>query len=85
MKLKTIVQKQFRIQQLSSKALDYIKLKEIYNLTKEETQSLHKLKTEPNLIIKPADKGGATVLIDEEKYIKEALGQLNDTKYYKKT
>jgi len=35
-----------------------------------------------NLIIKPADKGSATVLINRADYIKEAYRQLNNDKYY---
>ena len=30
------------------------------------------------------DKGGATVILNSEDYVAEALGQLDNTKYYKK-
>ena len=38
----------------------------------------------PNIIIKPADKGSSVVIMDREQYIWEAHRQLKDTVYYKK-
>ena len=37
-----------------------------------------------NIIIKPADKGGATAILNTEDYITEAVRQLSNTKYYRK-
>ena len=37
----------------------------------------------PNLIIKPADKGGVICIINRDVYEKEILRQLSDEKYYK--
>ena len=54
------------------------------NLSKLERESLKKLKTMDDIIITKADKGGATVIIDIEDYIKEAERQLNDVNSYKK-
>jgi hypothetical protein len=59
-----------------------IKLKTPKNLTEEEIAAMHTLKNEPSIIIKPADKGGATVIMDKKSYLKEAYRQLNDQKYY---
>jgi len=59
-----------------------IKLKDKSNLKKEELDSINGLKNMKNLMIKPADKGSTTVLIDRQEYIKEAKRQLNNSKYY---
>jgi len=42
------------------------------------------LKGLKNIVIKPADKGSATVLMNRDDYIKEAERQLNNNKYYVK-
>ncbi|CAJ0967794.1 unnamed protein product [Ranitomeya imitator] len=52
------------------------------NLSREEYRSLMDLKNNRNLIIKPADKGGAIVVLDRTYYINEILSQLNDTNTY---
>lgn len=62
----------------------YIKLKEKHNLTHDELTSLKKLKSNKTIIIKPADKGGATVILDTDNYIREANRQLDNNTYYRK-
>lgn len=59
-----------------------IRLYECDNLTRSETEGLKNLRNQTNILIKPADKGGATVILDREHYITEALRQLNDENYY---
>lgn len=59
-----------------------ISLKEDNNLTTEEAEALKNLKNNRDIIIKPADKGGATVILNRDSYLKEAYRQLNNTKYY---
>ena len=54
------------------------------NITKHEIQSLYQLKTDNDLIIKPADKGGAIVIWPKDSYLKEAYRQLNDSNHYRK-
>ena len=54
------------------------------NLSIDEVNSINKLKKNPNIIIKPYDKGSGIVVLDKEKYIKEAERQLNNPLYYKK-
>ena len=44
---------------------------------------IKKLAKNPHTVIKSADKGGATVLMDTSDYIREANRQLADTKHYK--
>jgi hypothetical protein len=61
----------------------FIKLKDKNNLAVNELDSLKKLRSNKNIIIKSADKGGATVIMDIENYIFEANRQLNDSNYYK--
>ena len=75
---------QSNLMHLNSSKYDSIKLNEVDNLTKNERESLFNLRKNQNLIIKPADKGGATVLMDKTNYIVEAQKQLNDAKYYTK-
>jgi hypothetical protein len=54
------------------------------NLSKEEKIAIKSLKQDENIIIKPADKGSATVIMDKSEYIKEANRQLSNTLHYKK-
>ena len=53
------------------------------NLTKDEKQALRSLKHNTDIVIKPADKGSAVVVMDRDHYISEAERQLSDTKFYK--
>ena len=55
------------------------------NLTKEEYKGIKSLKNNRDIIIKPADKGSAVVILARESYINEGQRQLNDTKFYEKT
>ena len=53
------------------------------NLTRQETKALHSLKKRTDIVIKPADKGSAVVVMDRDHYISEAERQLNDKDFYK--
>ncbi|CAJ0919645.1 unnamed protein product [Ranitomeya imitator] len=53
------------------------------NLTQCERLSLDQLSSDKTLIIKPADEGGATVIMDKTDYLEEVFRQLNDTSVYK--
>ena len=55
-----------------------------YNLKLKERKAIKSLKDNPNIVIKPADKGGAIVIMNKEDYVKECLRQLSDKKHYKK-
>ena len=52
------------------------------NLTKADRGALQNLKKRDDIIIKPADKGSAVVVMDREHYISEAERQLNDSNFY---
>ena len=54
------------------------------NITKNETQALKSLQNRADIVIKPADKGGAVCVWDKTMYIKEAEKQLSDTRFYRK-
>ena len=54
------------------------------NLTQDEVLALRTLQCERQIVIKPADKGAVTVIMDRDKYILEGERQLNDTHYYAK-
>ena len=74
------------IEALSSALKDEIetcqktKLKD--NISIRERNALKRLADNPNIIIKQADKGGATVVMKSSSYKSEALRQLNDTTFY---
>ena len=53
-----------------------------HNITKTETDTIKSLKHNPELIIKPADKGCATVVMSRECYIREAERQLSNKRHY---
>lgn len=52
------------------------------NLTKEEQEALKNLKRYEDIVIKQADKGSAVVVMDKNRYIREAMRQLNDGEVY---
>ena len=54
------------------------------NLSKQERKALTKLRKRTDIVIKPADKGSGTVVMDRSWYVNECHGRLNDAKYYKK-
>ena len=54
------------------------------NLTKPEKQAIKSLQNNKNIIIKPADKGSATVIMNKKDYIDEANRQLSNTLHYRK-
>ena len=53
------------------------------NLTREEWQTLNSPRKCTDIIIKPADKGSAVIVMDHQKYIDEAMRQLNDRRNYR--
>lgn len=52
------------------------------NITKREKMALKELKNNKNLIIRAADKGGAVVIMNAQKYIKINMEMLSDTSTY---
>ena len=55
-----------------------------HNLLPAEKTALKELMDSKDLIIKPADKGGAICIQDADKYKAEILSQLSNDKFYKK-
>ena len=53
------------------------------NLSKGEQKATEELAKRKDVIITNAGKGGAVVIMDVEKYIKEANRQLSDKRNYK--
>jgi hypothetical protein len=51
------------------------------NLTQNERDTLNKLSKTRNLVFKPADKGGALVVMDREEYKNAMLEMLNEDQY----
>lgn len=58
------------------------KRKKYSNLSRNELVALRELKNDEDIIIKPADKGGAIVLMNRADYINEANRQLNNQMFY---
>lgn len=59
-------------------------IEEEANISCEEVKILRDLKSLKSIVIKPADKGSAVVILSREQYIMEAERQLNDPIYYEK-
>ena len=55
-----------------------------FNTSKHERKEIGTLKNNTEIIIKPADKGGAIVIMDKLDYIKEGERQLQQLQHYKK-
>ena len=53
-----------------------------HNISPEERSAIKRLNDNPNLIIKPADKGSGIVLMNTCDYVYEAYKQLNDYNFY---
>ena len=53
------------------------------NFTTRERNDCRQLSRRTDIIIKSADKGSGTVVMDRDWYITECLRQLNDSKFYK--
>ena len=60
-----------------------IKTRPRYNTTKEERKAISTLRKNLDIVIKPADKGGAIVILNKTDYIKEGERQLANTDHYK--
>jgi tRNA/tmRNA/rRNA uracil-C5-methylase (TrmA/RlmC/RlmD family) len=54
------------------------------NLTQTERSALRDLQERDDIIIKPADKGSAVVVMDKTTYLQEAERQLSDCRFYEK-
>ena len=52
------------------------------NLSETEKLALKELDSNPDIVIKPADKGGKIVILDRDAYINEAIRQLSNSKFY---
>lgn len=58
------------------------KLRVKSNISIEESNAIKELKSRDDIVIKPADKGGATVVWRKDLYIEECMRQLSDQSYY---
>ena len=54
------------------------------NLSDHQLNAIKSLGNKPEIIVKPADKGSATVVMSREAYIKEVERQLGNGKHYTK-
>ena len=77
MKYKTCV-----IHDMESKLM--IKPRPRFNTSKDERKAIVTLRKNSDIIIKPADKGGAIVILNKTDYIKEGERQLENSEHYQK-
>ena len=54
------------------------------NLTLQQLKTIQELRKNEEIIIKPADKGGAVVIMQKDLYLQEAMRQLNNNNYYER-
>ncbi|XP_072051788.1 uncharacterized protein [Amphiura filiformis] len=52
------------------------------NITSKEREAITRLRNNPDIVIKPADKGGAIVVLRKDLYIQEAERQLSNADFY---
>ena len=62
-----------------------IKGSKLQNLTRSEKSAVKELKSIKSIIIKPADKGSASVVMNSDDYKSEVNRQLSDPKFYLET
>ena len=58
--------------------------KHTQNLPNAELAALKQLRSNPFIVIKPADKGSSSVIMDKDNYISEGYRQLDNPSHYKK-
>ena len=63
---------------------NYTRRTNITNLSQEEQQAIRELRGRSNIVVKPADKGGAVVVWSRDLYIQEANRQLSDDRFYQR-
>ena len=54
------------------------------NITKSERTALQNLQKDPDIIIKPADKGSSTVIMNKASYLNEGYRQLSNRLHYRR-
>ena len=54
------------------------------NLSSNQRKALHDLKSNNNIVSKPADKGGSIVIMNKDNYMKETCTQLHDGRFHQK-
>ncbi|ELU06835.1 hypothetical protein CAPTEDRAFT_214536 [Capitella teleta] len=55
-----------------------------HNISREERKTLNTMRNRKDIVIKPADKGGAVVVWRKDLYIVEVEEQLNNTNFYER-
>lgn len=53
------------------------------NLSPHEVEALQELMADTSIVIKPLDKGSATMVFGREQYVREVERQLSDATYYR--
>ena len=61
---------------------NYRRCTTITNLKEDEQQALRELRRRSDIVVKPADKGGAVVVWSRDLYNQEANRQLSDNRFY---
>jgi len=82
-KLSTDVRELIKKDEIAFKA-NYKLTEEVTNISLQDLRALRELRNLKHIVIKPADKGSAVVILSRDQYILEVERQLNDLIYYKK-
>ena len=62
-----------------------MKKKGSFNVTKEEKTAFFELLNNPDIVIRPADKGSGIVVVDMNEYISELLTEMDRSDIYERT
>lgn len=73
------------ISDIEETATNYLPNKNLHsNLTLPQWQALKDLRNDKSIIIKPADKGGALVILNTNDYIEKCMAHLDDSSVYER-
>ena len=54
------------------------------NINNDQAKAVKELSSNVDIVIKPADKGGATIIQNRSDYVEEGLRQLSDQNHYRR-
>ena len=70
------------IELVKTDIIENLKKKGNFNVTKEEKAAFFELLNNPDIVIRPADKGSGIVVVDKNEYISELLTEMDRSDIY---